>query len=207
MTHAVIPFFVLYNRPEEIDWRRFSLSIHYLENGVGLDIRQGDITSQEVDAIVNAANPMLQHGGGLAGMISRRGGAVIDWESAAWIAKYGSVSHSNPAYTHAGELSCKYVIHAVGPVWGDGDELEKLGVCTTACLHLAEKLELSSIAFPAISTGIYHVPYAVAAEGMLKAIFTYGQILPAGGIKEIRLVLYENPALEVFLETQRRLTI
>ncbi len=175
------------------------MSNEWFRDGVAISILQGDITSQNVDAIVNAANAMLQHGGGLAGMISRRGGPVIDRESAAWIAKYGSVSHSNPAYTHAGSLPCKYVIHAVGPIWGDGEEVKKLGECTTACLTLAEKLGLSSIAFPAISTGIYCVPYIIAAQGMLGAVLAYCHSNPGGQINEIRLVLYEEQAMEIFL--------
>jgi O-acetyl-ADP-ribose deacetylase (regulator of RNase III) len=149
---------------------------------------------------------MLQHGGGLAGMISRRGGSVIDRESTAWIAKYGSVSHTNPAYTHAGSLPCKYVIHAVGPIWGDGEEVEKLGTCTTACLTLAEKLGLSSIAFPAISTGIYCVPYIVAAQGMLGAVLEYCRSHPGGQINEIRFVLYEEQARDIFLNEIANLT-
>ncbi len=179
----------------------------WFQDGIAISILQGDITSQQVDAIVNAANPMLQHGGGLAGMISRRGGLVIDQESAAWIAKYGSVSHSNPAYTHGGDLPCKYVIHAVGPIWGDGDEMEKLGTCTTACLNLAAKLGLSSIAFPAISTGIYCVPYVIAAQGMFNAILDYCRTHPGGQVKEIRLVLYEKKALEIFLDEKAKLSI
>lgn len=174
-------------------------------DGVEISILQGDITSQKVDAIVNAANAMLQHGGGLAGMISRRGGAVIDIESREWVEKFGSVSHSNPAYTHAGSLPCKYVIHAVGPVWGDGEEKKKLGICTNACLTLAEKLDLHSIAFPAISTGIYLVPLEIAAEGMLEAVKSYAQTSAREKIEDIRVILYDFPALQVFLEQSERI--
>jgi O-acetyl-ADP-ribose deacetylase len=178
----------------------------WVMNGIRLIIQEGDITSQVVDAIVNAANPMLDHGGGLAGMISRKGGWIITTESLEWIKKYGSVSHSNPAYTHGGILPCKYVIHAVGPVWGDGEEKEKLGICTGACLALAEKLGLVSIAFPAISTGIYNVPMEVAAEGMLGAIQEYMQEKRERKLKEIRMVLYGRHAQDVFLITQANLT-
>ncbi len=180
--------------------------MHWMEADTSLDILQGDLTFQKTDAIVNAANVMLTQGGGLAGEITRRGGDVIRRESAAWIAKYGSVSHSNPAYTHAGNLPCKYIIHAVGPVWGDGEEKKKLGICTTASLHLAEKLDLTSIAFPAISTGIYGVPYYIAAEGMLEAILAHFHTQPAGKIKEIRVVLYSKHALDAFLDVFQNLT-
>jgi len=180
--------------------------MHWMEADTSLDILQGDLTFQKTDAIVNAANVMLTHGGGLAGEITRRGGPVIDRESAEWVAKYGSVSHSNPAYTHAGNLPCKYIIHAVGPTWGDGKEKEKLGICTSASLRLAEKLDLTSIAFPAISTGIYGVPYYIAAEGMLEAILAYCHTQPAVKIKEIRVVLYSKQALDAFLDVFQNLT-
>ena len=174
-------------------------------NGLKLEIQQGDITSQNVDAIVNAANSMLDHGGGLAGMIARKGGPVIDRESREWIAKFGSVSHANPAYTHAGNLPCKYVIHAVGPIWGDGEEMKKLGICTSACLTLAEKLDLHSIAFPAISTGIYLVPLEIAAEGMLAAVKAYAQTPGRTKIEDIQFILYDHPALDGFLKQAGRI--
>lgn len=177
----------------------------WILNDLTLEIQQGDITSQNVDAIVNAANSMLDHGGGLAGMIARRGGPVIDSESREWIAKYGSVSHSNPAFTHAGNLPCKFVIHAVGPIWGDGEELKKLGICIGACLTLGEKLGLESIAFPAISTGIYHVPLDIAAQGMLGEIQDYSRAQRQGKIPDIRIILYDLPALEVYLKQAGRI--
>ena len=91
-----------------------------------LQIVRGDITEETTDAIVNAANEHLQHGAGVAGAILRRGGASIQQESDAWVSRHGRVSHSQPAWTSGGKLAAKYVIHAVGPVWGDGDEDNKL---------------------------------------------------------------------------------
>ena len=177
-----------------------------LDGKVNLEVHQGDLTDEVVDAIVNAANSMLMHDGGLAAKIANRGGAVILRESAAWISEFGSVSHTNPAYTHAGNLPCKYVIHAVGPIWGDGDEEGKLGVCASACLSLAAKLGLQSIAFPAISTGIYHVPLEIAAEGMIEAIQGYAKVHNEGPILDIRLVLYDKQAAQVFTAIAERLT-
>jgi O-acetyl-ADP-ribose deacetylase (regulator of RNase III) len=187
------------------EYGRNILSNYSLNGTVKLDIHQGDLTEEVVDAIVNAANSMLMHDGGLAMRIADRGGEVIRTESAAWISEFGSVSHSNPAYTHAGDLPCKYVIHAVGPFWGDGDEMEKLGVCTTSCLALAAKLGQHSIAFPAISTGIYNVPLEVAAEGMINAFQGYAKVHPEGPVLDIRLVLYDNLALQKFTITAERL--
>ena len=89
-----------------------------------LRLVQGDITERDTDAIVNAANSFLQHGGGVAGAISRRGGLVIQRESDAWVSEHGPVSHAEPAVTWGGSLPCRYVIHAVGPVWGEATKIE-----------------------------------------------------------------------------------
>jgi len=99
---------------------------HNLPAGQIIQIVQGDITTEEVDAIVNAANEHLQHGGGVAWAISKKGGPAIQKESDAWIRHHGSVPHARPAWTACGLLPAKYVIHAVGPVWGDADEDNKL---------------------------------------------------------------------------------
>ena len=99
-----------------------SLVEKLLPTGQTLQIAQGDLTLEETDAIVNAANEHLQHGGGVAWAIVRRGGDMIQEESDAWIAKHGLVPHSRPAWTSGGTLPARFVIHAVGPVWGDGDE-------------------------------------------------------------------------------------
>src|SRR5512139_1492600 len=110
-----------------------------------IQLVQGDITLEEVDAIVNAANERLQHGGGVAWAISRKGGPAIQKESDQWIREHGLVSHSHPAWTSGGRLPARYVIHAVGPVWGDGNEDKKLSEAVTGSLRLAEELKCSSI--------------------------------------------------------------
>src|SRR5512133_3698536 len=109
---------------------------YQLTPGAVLEIVQGDITSEEVDAIVNAANEHLQHGGGVAWTISKKGGPSIQKESDAWIRHHGTVPHARPAWTSGGLLPAKYVIHAVGPVWGDGDEDNKLASAVTGSLHV-----------------------------------------------------------------------
>ena len=106
---------------------------------------QGDITQEQVDAIVNAANSHLQHGGGVAGVIAHKGGQVIQQESHAWVRAHGPVSHAKPAYTSAGRLPCRYIIHAVGPVWGAGDEDHKLSAAVRGSLERADELNLRSI--------------------------------------------------------------
>jgi len=133
-------------------------------HGNVLCLWQGDITQLEADAIVNAANAYLQHGGGVAGVISRSGGPEIQAESNAWVAEHGPAGNAEPAYTTAGELPCRCVIHAVGPIWGSDDEDAKLDAAVTGSLQLAEKLDLRSLALPAISTGIYGFPKERAAH-------------------------------------------
>ena len=121
------------------------LQEHVFPNGQRLHLVQGDITQEQVDAIVNAANAHLIHGSGVAGAISRRGGPLIQAESDAWVQQHSPVKHAEPAYTHPGNLPCRYVIHGVGPVWGEGDEAAKLVMTITGSLKLAERLELTSI--------------------------------------------------------------
>ncbi|RJP52566.1 MAG: macro domain-containing protein [Anaerolineaceae bacterium] len=173
-----------------------------LATGQQIQIAQGDITLEETDAIVNAANEHLQHGGGVAWSIVRRGGDVIQDESDAWIQKHGLVPHSRPAWTSGGTLPARYVIHAVGPVWGDGDEDAKLAAAVTGSLRTADELGLSSIAFPAISTGIFGFPKERAAGIMFKSIKEYFEQLTSQ-LKIVRLVLFDDATVEVFLKIWR----
>jgi O-acetyl-ADP-ribose deacetylase (regulator of RNase III) len=161
----------------------------------------GDITAETTGAIVNAANGSLQHGSGVAGAILRRGGPAVQKESEAWVREHGLVSHAEPAWTSGGNLPAKYVIHAVGPVWGDGDEDAKLAEAVTGSLRVADRLGLASIALPAISTGIFGFPKEVAARIILAAVQGYFVDKPNSGIKLVRLVLYDQAAITVFLKT------
>ncbi|HVF25844.1 MAG TPA: macro domain-containing protein [Anaerolineales bacterium] len=163
-----------------------------------IQLVQGDITTEDVDAIVNAANEHLQHGGGLARTISKKGGPGIQKESDAWIRQHGPVSHSHPAWTSGGLLPAKYVIHAVGPVWGDGDEDNKLADAVTGSLHVADELKLTSIAMPAISTGIYGFPKERAAKIIFSAIEKYLVENPSSRLKVVKLVLFDEATVNVF---------
>jgi putative ATPase len=178
-----------------------------LPTGQTLQIVQGDITTEEVDAIVNAANEYLQHGGGVARAISRRGGPAIQEESDEWVKTKGKVGHAHPAWTSGGQLPARYVIHAVGPVWeerhgaGTGSEADaRLADAVSGSLRVADELELKSIAFPAISTGIYGFPKERAAKVIRRAIETYFNIQPSSGIKIVKLVLFDKPTADVFLQ-------
>ncbi len=114
----------------------------------------GDITEMEVDAIVNAANEYLKHGGGVAGAIVRKGGRIIQEESD----KIGYCPVGEAVVTTAGNLKAKFVIHTVGPRWGEGDEDNKLKRAVASALKRGEEKGISSIALPAISTGIFGFP-------------------------------------------------
>lgn len=171
-----------------------------------IQIIQGDITTEVVDAIVNAANERLQHGGGVAWAIAQKGGAVIQRESDAWIRQHGPVSHARPAWTSGGNLPAKYVIHAVGPIWDHPSSEEqaretdnKLAFAVTGSLVVADELECSSIAMPAISTGIFGFPKDRAAAITYFAIETYFEMNPSSGIKVVKLVLYDQSTVDVFL--------
>ena len=165
-----------------------------------IQIVQGDLTIEDVDTIVNAANEYLQHGGGVARTISKNGGPAIQEESDAWVREHGRVSHAHPAWTSGGRLRAKYVIHAVGPVWGDGDEDNKLEAAVTGSLHVADELNWSSVALPAISTGIYGFPKDRASKIIFSAIEKYFAQNPTTGLKTVKLVLYDQPTVNVFLK-------
>jgi O-acetyl-ADP-ribose deacetylase (regulator of RNase III) len=167
--------------------------------GQTIQIVQGDITTEEVDAIVNAANEFLQHGGGVARTISKKGGSTIQKESNAWVLQHGRVSHASPAWTSGGQLPAKYVIHAVGPVWGDGDEDNKLESAVMGSLRVADELKCASIALPAISTGIFGFPKERAAGIIFSAIEKY-LAENSSGLKTVKLALYDQPTVDVFVK-------
>ncbi len=173
-----------------------------LSTGQAIQIAQGDLTAETTDAIVNAANEHLSHGGGVALAIVRGGGEIIQQESDEWIRIHGTVSHARPAWTSGGRLPAKYVIHAVGPVWGDGDEDAKLAAAVNGSLEVADKLKCSSISFPAISTGIFGFPKERAAHVMFSAIENYFSQYESG-IKLVRLVLFDQPTINAFREVWR----
>jgi O-acetyl-ADP-ribose deacetylase (regulator of RNase III) len=171
-----------------------------LPSGQTIQIVQGDITIEEVEAIVNAANEHLQHGGGVAWAISKKGGSTIQTESDEWIRQHGPVAHAHPAWTSGGDLPAKYVIHAVGPVWGDGDEDQKLLHAVFGSLRVADELNCVSIAMPAISTGIFGFPKERAAKIILTAIEDYFDSKPSG-LLFVKLVLFDQDIVNVFLKT------
>lgn len=171
-----------------------------LSSGQTMQIVQGDITIEEVDAIVNAANEHLTHGGGVAWAISKKGGGTIQKESDEWIRKHGLVPHSHPAWTSGGLLPAKYVIHAVGPVWGDGDEDSNLAAAVTGSLRVADELKCKSISMPAISTGIFGFPKDRAAGIIFKSINIYFEASADSSVNLVRIVLFDDASAQVFLD-------
>ena len=170
-----------------------------LPSGQTLALYHGDLTEEKVDAIVNAANERLAHGGGVAGAIVRRGGYEIQQESIEWVRKHGPAGHDKPALTGAGKLQSKIVIHAVGPEWGSGNEDNKLRVAYTSALELAHRQGLTSIAFPSISTGIFGFPVERGAAIALKSAEDFCAAAgPASPLREIRFTLIDAPTVEVF---------
>jgi putative ATPase len=144
----------------------------------------GDITREQVDAIVNAANSRLLHGGGVAGAIVRRGGRSIQEESL----RIAPVVTGSAKATGAGQLPCRMVIHAVGPVWGGGNAGEErlLTSAVKAALNLAHEGRLATISFPAISAGIFGYPAAAATAVIVTAARRFLEDHPDTTIREIR---------------------
>ena len=165
-------------------------------NKTSIEVLQGDLTQMETDAIVNAANERLAHGGGVAGAISRKGGPNIQQESDEWVRKHGTVITGTAAITSAGNLPAKFVIHAVGPIMGSGYEDAKLTNATLSSLTIADEYNLSSIAFPAISTGIFGYPMDRCAKFMLAAAKSYAEGIT--NITRIVFCLWDSKALETF---------
>ncbi len=157
-----------------------------------LKLQQGDITELETDAIVNAANSQLIMGGGVAGAIRRKGGPKIQEECN----KIGSTYVGGAVITTGGNLKAKYVIHAVGPRMGEGNEDEKLKNATINSLKLMDENHLQSIAFPAISTGIFGYPVDRCAKIMITSAKNY--LKGDTQIRSVIFCLYTQTDFEVF---------
>ena len=158
-----------------------------------LEARRVDITSLAVDAIVNAANTDLTPGGGVCGAIHRAAGPAL----AAACARLRPCPTGDARITPGFQLPARFVIHAVGPIWrgGHADEAALLASAYRASLALASEHDVSSIAFPAISTGIYGYPLAAATK---VAVDTVRAFVPAGSIRHVIFACFNDDAFEAY---------
>ena len=154
---------------------------------------RGDLLDEPVDAIVNAANGHLAHGGGVAGIISRAAGPELQAESDRLVRERGPFPTGSAVVTTAGQLRFKGVIHAVGPRQGEGDEEAKLYRALVAAFACAKERGWSSVSFPAVSSGIFAVPVEVCARAYLKA-------MRASPLSKVRLCLRDQPIIDAVLK-------
>ncbi|MDD5063398.1 MAG: macro domain-containing protein [Phycisphaerae bacterium] len=165
-----------------------------------LELLEGDITEIQTEAIVNAANARLILGSGVAGAIKRKGGPKIQQECS----EIGGTFVGGAVKTTGGSLKAKFVIHAVGPQMGEGNEDEKLKNATLNSLTLADENNIKSISFPAISTGIFGFPVDRCAKIMLRTTIDYlnGQT----GLEKVIFCLFGRDSYEVFANQLRQET-
>lgn len=159
----------------------------------------GDMTAERVDAIINAANSHLAHGGGLAGAIVARGGAVIQEESN----KLAPVATGTAAVTSAGDLPSRWVIHAVGPIWGEGNEEASLRSAVRASLDRAAELGATSIALPAISTGIFGYPKQEGTTTIVGETRLWLDGHPDSSLTTVRFTAVDELTAELFADAIR----
>lgn len=160
-------------------------------NGCRIELAEGDITLQDTDAIVNAANSSLMGGGGVDGAIHRAGGPAILEDCRRIVSRLGHLPAGHAVITTGGRLAAKHVIHTVGPVWRGGDHGEPLTLasCYAESLKTAVENGLASVAFPSVSTGIYGYPVEKAAAVALKAVRDF--LAARGAPLLVHFVLYD----------------
>lgn len=173
-----------------------------LTPGIELSVWKDDLTRHVVDAVVNAANEDLLHGGGLAGSLVRVGGYEIQEESKKWIAIHGKIPVGGFAVTKAGRLPCHLIIHAVGPRWTVMDSQTAIGLLTHAIINVLDfviKYNIKTVAIPALSSGIFQFPLHLCTRIILETIFLYFQDKQTvSNLREIHLVSNEDPTVESF---------
>lgn len=164
-----------------------------------LTIKKGDITAEDTDAIVNAANSSLMGGGGVDGAIHRAGGPEILEQCVEIVKTQGRLPAGRAAITTGGKLKARYVIHTVGPIWhgGSSSEQEILRSCYVNSLKLALLNHVETISFPSISTGAYGYPVSEASRIAIRAIVDF--LKGNTGIKEVRMVLFDDSTYSIYL--------
>jgi len=162
-------------------------------NKTEISIVQGDITGQDTDVIVNAANSSLMGGGGVDGAIHRAGGPAILEECKKIVARQGRLPTGKAVITTGGNLKARYVLHTVGPIWhgGSRNEAELLRSAYYECLKLATENKLASISFPSISTGAYGYPVDEAAKIAVSTVVSFLKE-QATSLKDVVFVLFDS---------------
>lgn len=170
-----------------------------------LALMQGDITKQETDAIVNAANSGLMGGGGVDGAIHRAGGPAILEDCKRIVAERGRLPAGQAVITTGGKLKAKHVIHTVGPVWHGGEkgEPETLASAYRESLKVAVENRLKGVSFPSISTGVYGYPVDKAARVALGTVSDF--LREETGLEEVVFVLYDSRTYEAYLQALNEL--
>ena len=166
-----------------------------------IKVVRDDITEMEIDAIINAANSYLQHGGGVAGIIVRKRSAIIQEESN----RIGFVAVGSCAVTTGGKLKAGYVIHAVGPRWGEGDEENKLKNAVHNTLQLASHQSIQSLAMPAISAGIFGFPKELCASIIVQGVISFLNEHTTS-LREIAFCLMDDEITGFFIGNIEKLT-
>jgi O-acetyl-ADP-ribose deacetylase (regulator of RNase III) len=169
-------------------------------SGCTIELMEGDITDMKTVAIVNAANENLVLGGGVAGAIRQRGGPTIQEECY----RIGGTEVGSAVITGAGDLEAKFVIHAVGPRLGEGGEEQKLASAVKSSLELCDEHKIDSIAFPAISAGIFGYPAEECASVMLQTVLSHLQKEKPTNPREIIFCLYGEKNYNVFRREMSR---
>lgn len=167
-----------------------------------IQVVQNDLTKENVDVIVNAANSWLKHGGGVAGAVVKGGGNEIQVESDEYVANNGPVKTGEIAVTGPGNLPCKIVIHTVGPVWegGQKDEDNSLRNALYNSLYECHSRQLSSIAVPAISSGIFGFPKTRCAKVLFSSALEFFRAEPKSSVDLVRFTNFDKATVEVFKE-------
>jgi O-acetyl-ADP-ribose deacetylase (regulator of RNase III) len=175
-----------------------------LVNKTRASMIQGDVTRQDTDAIVNAANPSLMGGGGVDGAIHRAGGPAILEACKEIIARQGRLPTGQAVITTGGNLKARYVIHTVGPIWhgGSGNEAELLRSAYYECLKLAIENKLASISFPSISTGAYGYPVDEAAEVAVSTVVSFLKE-QSTSLKHVVFVLFDSRTCQSYCSALR----
>lgn len=172
-----------------------------------IEVVENDLTKENVDAIVNAANSWLRHGGGVAGAIVKKGGNQIQADSDEFVAKHGPVKTGGIAVTEAGNLPCSVIIHAVGPVWEGGQKGEDKCLRDAMYNSLVEchKRQLVSLAAPAISSGIFGFPKRSCAKILFSAALQFFREEPTCSVDLVRFTNFDKETVEVFVEAASNL--